>query len=213
MSMLPVLLCGLAMAGLLWAERRESMPGVWLAKPVASAAFIWAAVSAGALGTGYGRLVLLALALCMLGDVLLIPYQRKAAFRAGIISFLAGHVAFAAAFASRPLGPAGLWLGGVVLAGVVWAVWKRLGPALPADLATAVRAYLVVIAIMATLACGVTAGGGPLAVAGGALAFTASDISVARDRFVCRAFLNRAWGLPLYYAAQLLLASTVAAAR
>jgi len=48
--------------------------------------------------------------------------------------------------------------------------------------------------------------GGPLAVAVGALAFTASDVSVARDRFVRHEFLNRAWGLPLYYAAQVLLA-------
>jgi uncharacterized membrane protein YhhN len=67
-----------------------------------------------------------------------------------------------------------------------------------------------VIGVMATLACGVTAAGGPWTVAAGALAFTASDISVARDRFVQHEFLNRAWGLPLYYAAQLLIAVTPA---
>jgi hypothetical protein len=33
---------------------------------------------------------------------------------------------------------------------------------------------------------------------------------VARDRFVSHQFVNRAWGLPLYYAAQLLLATTPA---
>jgi len=33
---------------------------------------------------------------------------------------------------------------------------------------------------------------------------------VARDRFVRHQFSNRAWGLPLYYAAQLLLATTPA---
>jgi hypothetical protein len=44
----------------------------------------------------------------------------------------------------------------------------------------------------------------------GALAFTASDVSVARDRFVQPAFHNRAWGLPLYFGAQLLLAMTPA---
>jgi uncharacterized membrane protein YhhN len=211
MSALPVVLCAAAVAGLLWAERRNSLPGVWLAKPVASAAFVWAAVSAGALASSYGRLVLLALVLCMAGDLLLIPYQLKAAFRAGVLLFLAGHVAFAAAFAGRPLAVEGIWVGGALLAGVVWTVWRWLGAAVPVDLAIAVRAYLVVIAIMATLACAVTAAGGPLAVAAGALAFTASDISVARDRFVRRDFVNRAWGLPLYYAAQLLLASTVAA--
>lgn len=73
-----------------------------------------------------------------------------------------------------------------------------------------VRAYLVVIGVMSALACAVTAAGGPLAVAGGALAFTASDVSVARDRFVRHEFVNRAWGLPLYYAAQLLIAATPA---
>ena len=73
-----------------------------------------------------------------------------------------------------------------------------------------VRTYMLVIGIMSALACGVTAAGGPWAVAVGALAFTASDISVARDRFVRHQFINRAWGLPLYYAAQLLLAKTSA---
>jgi hypothetical protein len=47
-------------------------------------------------------------------------------------------------------------------------------------------------------------------VAVGALAFTASDVSVARDRFVKHEFVNRAWGLPLYFGAQLLIAVTPA---
>jgi len=29
---------------------------------------------------------------------------------------------------------------------------------------------------------------------------------VARDRFVAQGFINRAWGLPMYYGGQLLLA-------
>jgi len=69
---------------------------------------------------------------------------------------------------------------------------------------------MLVISVMSALACGVSAAGGPWAVAVGALAFTASDISVARDRFVRHRFINRAWGLPPYYAAQLLLARTPA---
>jgi len=36
--------------------------------------------------------------------------------------------------------------------------------------------------------------------------FYVSDLSVARDRFVARAFVNRARGLPAYYAAQVLMA-------
>jgi hypothetical protein len=44
----------------------------------------------------------------------------------------------------------------------------------------------------------------------GAVAFTASDISVARDRFMQHGFANRAWGLPLYYLAQVMLALSAA---
>ena len=35
----PVVLCAVAIAGLLAAERRSSQRGIWLTKPVASAAF------------------------------------------------------------------------------------------------------------------------------------------------------------------------------
>jgi hypothetical protein len=44
--------------------------------------------------------------------------------------------------------------------------------------------------------------------AAGAFGFYLSDLSVARDRFVAPAFVNRLWGLPLYYAAVLLLAAS-----
>ena len=67
-------------------------------------------------------------------------------------------------------------------------------------------AYLAVIGVMCALALAFTGAGGPVTVAVGALAFAASDLSVARDRFVHQDFFNRAWGLPLYYCAQLLLA-------
>jgi uncharacterized membrane protein YhhN len=95
----------------------------------------------------------------------------------------------------------------------VWAVLRWLGGSLPPDMVVAVRTYMIVIGVMSTLACGVTAAGGPWQVAVGALAFTASDVSVARDRFVKHEFVNRAWGLPLYFAAQLLLALTPALVR
>lgn len=206
----PYLLCAAAVAGLLWAERRGSRTGLWLTKPVASLAFLWAALAVGALETTYGQLVLLGLVLCLLGDLLLIPLDRPTVFRAGVFAFLAGHLAYSAAFLTRPLDPVGLAVGGVLLAVVLLGVLRWLGRSLPADMVWPVRTYMLVIGVMSTLACGVSAAGGPWAVAIGALAFTASDISVARDRFVRHEFLNRAWGLPLYYAAQLLIATTPA---
>ena len=51
----PYALCALAVAGLLAAEYRGSRRGLWLAKPVASLAFIWAGVGAGALDSTYGQ--------------------------------------------------------------------------------------------------------------------------------------------------------------
>lgn len=206
----PYILCAVAVAGLLAAEYRRSRAGLWLAKPIASLAFIWAGLAAGALDSGYGQLVLLGLVLCLVGDVLLIPLERPAVFRAGVFAFLAGHVAYSAAFLTRPLDPLGLVAGTVLLAVVVGAVLRWVGPTLPAGMVWPVRVYMLVIGLMSALACGVTAAGGPWAVAVGALAFTASDVSVARDRFVRHEFVNRAWGLPLYYAAQLAIATTPA---
>jgi len=204
----PYLLCAVAVAGLLLAEFRGSRKGLWLTKPLASLAFIWAGVAAGALESTYGQWVLAGLVLCLLGDVLLIPLERPAIFRAGVFAFLAGHVAYSAAFLTQPLDGFGLIGGAILLLVVVGSVLRWLAGSLPADMVWPVRVYMVVIGVMSTLACGVTAAGGPWAVAVGALAFTASDISVARDRFVRHDFLNRAWGLPLYYGAQLLIAST-----
>jgi uncharacterized membrane protein YhhN len=206
----PVVLCALAVGGLLLAERRRAPAGIWIAKPIASASFVWAALSSGAGTSTYGMLVLAGLALCMLGDVLLIPVTAPRVFRAGVLAFLLGHLAYGAAFLTRPLSPFGLVAGGVLLAAVLLAVLRWLGRSLPADMVVPVRTYMVVIGAMATLACGVTAAGGPWQVALGALAFTASDVAVARDRFVQGEFSNRAWGLPLYYGAQLLIAVTPA---
>ncbi len=206
----PVLLCAVAVVGLLWAEWRGSRAAMWLTKPLASLAFMWAGLEAGALESGYGQLILLGLGLCMLGDLLLIPLGRPALFRAGVFAFLAGHLAYSAAFLTRPIDSLVLAVAAVVLAISLGLVLRWLSASLPKDMVLSVRAYMLVIGIMSALACGVTAAGGPWVVALGALAFTASDISVARDRFVRHEFANRAWGLPLYYAAQLMIASTPA---
>jgi uncharacterized membrane protein YhhN len=209
----PILLCAAAVSGLLWSEWRGSRAGLWLTKPLASLAFIWAGLQAGAAESTYGLLILLGLGLCLLGDLLLIPLGRPVVFRAGVFAFLAGHVAYSAAFLTRPIHLLGLAVGVVLLSVALGRVLRWLSPSLPKDMVWPVRAYMLVIGIMSALACGVTAAGGPWAVVIGALAFTASDVSVARDRFVRPEFANRAWGLPLYYAAQLLIASTPALMR
>jgi uncharacterized membrane protein YhhN len=47
----------------------------------------------------------------------------------------------------------------------------------------------------------------------GALSFYFSDVFVARDRFLKKAFFNRLVGLPMYYTGQFLLAFSVGSLR
>jgi uncharacterized membrane protein YhhN len=74
-------------------------------------------------------------------------------------------------------------------------------------MAPAVAAYVVVISAMLAAAVGV-APDRPSASVGAAL-FAISDLAVARDNFVVREFANRAAGLPLYYAGQILIALSI----
>jgi uncharacterized membrane protein YhhN len=73
----------------------------------------------------------------------------------------------------------------------------------------AVRAYVAVISVMVVAAVGTYALGGNRLIPIGAIGFYLSDLSVARDRFVAHELVNRVWGLPLYYAAQVTLAWSI----
>ncbi|MBN2114701.1 MAG: lysoplasmalogenase [Acidimicrobiia bacterium] len=204
---------------LLLAERRDAPWRVW-AKAAASSSFIATAVAAGAAGTAYGGWVLAALCLGWAGDIALVSAQRRW-FLLGLAAFLFSHLAYIGAFATvQPdavvavLVAAGL----LVPAGLVarW-LWPHLG----GDMRVPVAAYIAVITAMVAAASGAAGGPGPslppaLSLAGwkatvvvAAVAFYLSDVSVARDRFVAPGFGNRIWGLPLYYAAQLLFALSV----
>jgi uncharacterized membrane protein YhhN len=68
-----------------------------------------------------------------------------------------------------------------------------------------VAAYIAAISVMVALAAASCLARPAAAPISGAVAFYLSDLSVARDRFKTRSFLNRAWGLPMYYLGQLLL--------
>lgn len=197
-------LLAVAVAALVWAEVRSFRPGVLMAKPVASTVFVATAGAAGALGSRYGRLVLLALVLSWLGDVLLLG-QGKRWFVAGLGSFLVAHLAFAGAFLVQPQGVAGLAVGAVAMVAVGVGVLRWLWPHLPAALRPAVAAYVVAIAVMVALASGAGA-----VLAAAAAAFAASDVLVARHRFVTASAVNKVVGLPLYYAAQLAFAWSTA---
>ena len=201
----------LAVVALLACEWRGLRPGVWVAKTLASTGFLWAALAAGATASPYGRAVLLALGLCWLGDVLLLGRGRGLGLRLGLGSFLLGHLAFAAAFVLRGLDPGRVLVAAVLLLPMAWAALRWLAPHVPDDWRIPVRAYVVVISLMVVAGLGSVSGPQDVRVALGVLAFYGSDLAVARERFVHQSFANGAWGLPLYYAAQLLLAASVGA--
>ena len=77
------------------------------------------------------------------------------------------------------------------------------------DMRLPVRAYIVVISTMLTLAFAAWSAGASHLLLLGALSFYVSDLAVARDRFVRTDFFNRLWGLPAYYLGQLCLALCV----
>ena len=91
-------------------------------------------------------------------------------------------------------------------------VLRWLWPHLRATDRGPVTAYVAAILVMCAAAAGYGAATGYWRVLLGAIMFAASDVAVARDRFVVKGFRNKAWGLPAYYCAQLLLAWSVAPA-
>ncbi len=210
MMLVWILFTAAAVATLLVGEYRHNALAKAVAKPLASAGFIALAITAGALGTAYGRAVLAALLLSWLGDVFLLSPKSKP-FLAGLAAFLLAHVAYAVAFVVHGQDPraSAVALGLLALPAAVVGRW--LWPHLSAGFRPPVVAYVAVISVMLALACSAVAAGGHPALAVGAAAFYLSDLAVARDRFLAPGFVNRVWGLPLYYFAQLCLAWSVQA--
>ena len=98
---MPLMISTVCVCATVWAETRERRALTWLFKPMAATCFIWLAWLAGAPHSNYGNWLLLGLACCWLGDVLLIP-DGKRSFLAGLTSFLLGHLFYGVAFLQLP---------------------------------------------------------------------------------------------------------------
>jgi uncharacterized membrane protein YhhN len=208
--MILILVMVSAVAGLLAAEWADSKFAIGATKMTAATTFIVVALSCGALESTYGQILLAGLALCWLGDACLLSPGQSLGFQLGIAAFLLGHLAYAVAFFELGIDPIGLAAGGLLMSGFAAGMLHWLRPRVPDDFQVAVISYIGVISLMVACAIGVVVAGGPPIVAIGAIGFTLSDISVARARFVSPGFINAAWGLPLYFASQFLLASSAA---
>jgi uncharacterized membrane protein YhhN len=171
------------------------------AKMLASSGFIAVALLGGATETPFGGWLLVGLALSWLGDLLL---GLPRAFLGGLVAFLVAHVAYGIGFLVRGIGGEAIGAG-LIVAVIAAVAWRWLRPHL-GDMRTPVAAYVLVISVMLVLAVGASSVSGDWRIGLGAGAFFFSDLAVARHRFVAPGIVNRLWGLPLYYAGQLLLA-------
>ncbi|KAG0291034.1 hypothetical protein BGZ96_005566 [Linnemannia gamsii] len=180
------------------------------APTIAATAVPAAATAAGAVvHTTYTKAMMGAFVLGAIGDVLLIP---KSGFLPGLTSFLAGHAAFMVAFTfhGQDVAPRQKGLGFIVAMAAVVGPW--LLPKIKNKIMrVAVIAYMLVISGMVMTACGSINSGREYLPERllGALMFFFSDLFVARQHFVHKTVLNKWIGLPLYYIAQILLASTL----
>jgi len=204
------LVCLVGCGACVYAEYRGFARLRIASKLIASAAF----VALGTMGIhgGFGTWMFAGLVLGAVGDAALLG-RGKRAFLVGLGAFLLGHLAYVVGIAQ--LEPPGRWLadagwrvalpiaGGVA---VLAMLWRRLGGLRLPVIAYVAAIVAMVIAAIAAARAGVLPRpqGGWLAT--GAVLFFLSDLAVARDRFVGRAFSNKLWGLPAYYAAQILIA-------
>ena len=194
----------------MWAAQKEHTAGTWLFKTLAALGFIITAVECGALSSSYGLIIFAGLILCLGGDVLLIP-KSNSIFLMGIGSFLLGHIAFAVAFASAGIDSNSALISAIPMGIVSIFVLKWLNPHLDGLMKKAVPAYILAITIMVVLAVGCAIKHDAPWVAIGAIGFMISDLAVARERFVAPGFINKIWGTPLYFGAQVIIAMTTTA--
>jgi uncharacterized membrane protein YhhN len=205
-------LCGLACFALVAGLLFELPPLAVPAKLLASSAFIAVALTAGALNSRYGRVLLAGLVLSWFGDAFLISETQRW-FLFGLVSFLLAHVAYVIAFVVAGIDRR--WALGALLPVAIIAVLVSLWltPHLPADMVWPVRAYTVVISLMVVTAFGTLGASATPLIVAGAVLFYLSDLSVAAMRFTDPLFATYVLGLPLYYAGQLCLALSVATGR
>lgn len=196
---------------LIRAELRTARRQIYLLKPVATLLVIALALSAPGPWdvTGYPLRVLLGLLLCLGGDVALMFQDRRRPFLLGLVMFLAGHIAYTAAFAvyARPAAPT-LWSIAALLA--VGLVFYRLIATGLGTMRGPVVLYILVISLMVAAAASLGGDrGAPGALAGlalgGALLFYLSDLMLAANRF-WRPWRYNRLSLAFYYSGQVLIA-------
>jgi len=204
-----IVICAAGVTIALAGERYSNRLFRFTGKLIAASAYLALAWSAGAADTQFGQVLLLGMAFCWMGDLLLVSKHSRTLFLLGLASFLLGHVAYSIAFSVRGLSwPVALGAG-LGMAAFSWSVLRWLQPHLDSGMRRPVWLYVIAISVMMATAVGTGATDGNWLIPLGALLFLVSDLAIARDRFIARGFINRAWGLPLYFCGQVILACSV----
>ncbi|HAR97924.1 MAG TPA: lysoplasmalogenase [Syntrophus sp. (in: bacteria)] len=201
------------LGGLLLAEKKESLKGILLTKPLLSGLFIATALAQSHPAGPYFYLILTGLVLCFAGDICLAFFFNRRVFAAGLAFFLTGHLAYIAAFFIAAGVNAGTWVSVAAVSFISLYVFVRLRPHL-GSMAGPVIAYVAIISLMVVGAASLAVRPdfsvqARALVMAGSILFYASDLFVARHRFVKKSISNRYAGLPMYYAAQFMLAFSV----
>lgn len=205
----PLLLSVIAVIALVSSDMRLWRPGRYLFKPLAATAFLWLALTLGALDSSYGQILFVGLLLCAAGDVLLM-FEPPGAFLAGLVAFLCGHLAYAVAFYQLPINVSGLAWSALPALVLMLGTTGWLRKHLEGPMRIAVPLYMLVITVMLLFA-GMTAGqAGAAFIIIGAWGFAFSDLAVARRQFINPTPLNGLWGTPLYFFSQMLIAGSAA---
>lgn len=191
-----------------------------LSKLAASACFVALPLVGNAFSStrhdnGLAIWLMIGLVLGAIGDAALLSHGSTG-FLLGLGAFLLGHLAYVVGFTrcldSGAISGATLALAVLPIAAGLLALrwlWRHLG-----DMRIPVIAYITVISAMMIAAIAVmydSTRDAPIRylIGSGATLFFISDLAVARDRFIAPGWRNRAWGLPAYYAGQLLLAWSI----
>jgi uncharacterized membrane protein YhhN len=87
-------------------------------------------------------------------------------------------------------------------------VIRWLSPHRPAELKIPIVVYVVIISVMVATAFATNAALPDIRIPIAAVTFAVSDLLVARQRFVAPSRANRIVGLPLYFIAQTIFATT-----
>lgn len=172
--------------------------GVYLA----STAFVVNAVAWGCLTSGWGRLMLVGLVGCWIGDVLGGIMQM---FWPSVTAFGLSHIAFITAFLVRGQDPRRLTAAALGVIPITVLVYLYFRGHVAGFEHAGVAAYAVIISLMLVLAVGTSRGPHGWVLPAGAALFFVSDFFIANWRFVS----DGAWHVwvtyPLYYPACTLL--------